>query len=297
MAEVWVPPLERLEVRSKFNPNRLHPVFKVIKPHEGADYVAPEGTPLRAVHDGEVLRSIVDPKRAGQYVRVGVGGSTWVGYSHMSERRVRAGDRISAGDVLGLAGSTGAATGPHLHFEVCVNGVKRDPVPFLRERTGATLMSLKVDEEEDEMRDDERNMLFHLGALLEQTPLRTAQHVWAQQVSRVEQRPTTILQDTVDGTTASLASHLQIIALSAAVQALSGERGLEPAEVTEAAREAAEAGAREVMSRSPRVELDDESLALSLAPVLADLADQLPDDQLETLVGALSAERDRRRRG
>ncbi len=297
MEQAWVPPLDRLKVRSRFDPHRLHPVFGVIRPHEGTDYVAPEGTPLRAVADGTVLRSIVDPKRAGQYVRVGVGGSTWVGYSHLSARHVAGGDRVRAGEVLGLAGSTGAATGPHLHFEVCINGVKRDPVPVLRERTGPTLMSLELDEEEDEMREDERNMLFHIGALLDQIPLRTAQHVWAQQVSRVEGRPTTILQDTVDGTTASLASHVELVALAAAVRSLGGERGLGPAEDEEAAREAAHAGAREVMSRSPQVELDEESLALSLAPVLADLADRRPDDQLEARVAASATERGRRRDG
>lgn len=296
MDDEWVHPVDKVAINSRFDPHRLHPVFKVIKPHEGADYKAATGTPVRAVHDGEVLRSTHDPKRAGQYLRVGVGGSTWVGYSHLSERHVPAGTRVRTGDVLGLAGSTGAATGPHLHFEVCVNGVKRDPVPFLHERTGEAIGALALHDEEDEMRDDERNMLFHLAALLEQTPLRTAQHVWAQQVSRVEGRPTTILQDTVDGTTSSMATHLEVIALAAAVQALSGERGLEPAEVTEAAREAAREGAREAMSRSPQVELDEEALALSLAPVLADLADQLPDDQIAALLAALTAEQDRRRR-
>ena len=294
MAGRWTDPLASLVVRSPFDLARLHPVFHTVMPHSGTDFKAPEGTQLFAASSGEVTRSLLDERRAGNYVRIDVGDGIWIGYSHLSVRDVRVGDAVDVGQVIGLSGSTGAATGPHLHFEVSVNGVRTDPVPFLTGRTArAPLGSPVTDDEENEMRDDERNTLFHIAALLDQTPARTAQQVWAQPVSRVEGRPTTMLQDTVDGTTATLSTAVELAAMTAAVQALATSQGLDVEAVTEAAR----AGARTALADSPQVAVDEEALALALAHLLPGLTGDMSDEQVDALTAALTGERSRRGRG
>lgn len=134
-AAPWVNPTALNYVTSPFNPDRVHPVHGFPMPHTGTDYRAPTGTDLRAVTDGVVTRSLYSPDVAGHYVRVDVGGGVWVGYSHLSHRAVAVGERVTTGQSVGLAGATGAVTGPHLHFEVCVAGTKVDPVPYLAART------------------------------------------------------------------------------------------------------------------------------------------------------------------
>lgn len=131
----WRQPVpDPVVVTSPFDLARRHPVSGVIAPHTGADYRAAHGTPLPAAHAGTVTRSMFAAGVAGHYVRVQVDTDTWIGYSHMSRRDVSVGALVAAGQVLGLAGATGAATGPHLHFEVCVRGLKVDPVPYLAAR-------------------------------------------------------------------------------------------------------------------------------------------------------------------
>ncbi len=127
----WVYPTEGREVTSGFNPARKHPVTGVVKAHTGTDFRAASGTPLRAACDGTVVKSLFAKGSPGNYVRIDVGGGVWIGYSHLSERRVSKGDRVSCGQIIGLAGATGSATAAHLHFEVSVDGVKIDPVPHL----------------------------------------------------------------------------------------------------------------------------------------------------------------------
>lgn len=132
---IWTTPTSLNHVTSGFNLKRKHPVYGYVMPHTGTDYRAPTGTPILAVADGVVVRSTWDD-RAGNYVRVDHGGAIWTGYSHLSRRDVAVGQRVSLGQRLGLSGATGAAEGAHLHFEVCVAGVKVDPVPWLAARMG-----------------------------------------------------------------------------------------------------------------------------------------------------------------
>jgi hypothetical protein len=88
------------------------------------------------VTSGRVVVSTDVGGVAGKYIRIDVGGGVWVGYSHLSRRDVAVGQFVSTGQIIGLAGATGGVTAAHLHFEVCVNGVKVDPVPYLAARTG-----------------------------------------------------------------------------------------------------------------------------------------------------------------
>jgi murein DD-endopeptidase MepM/ murein hydrolase activator NlpD len=133
---MWTYPVRPPIITSPFNPARRHPVTGVVQPHTGVDYRAPMGTPLYAAHAGTVVRSSFDAQTAGNYVRIDVGGGVWIGYSHLSYRPVRVGQRVSAGEAIGRSGDTGSATGAHLHFEVSVDGTKVDPVPFLAARVG-----------------------------------------------------------------------------------------------------------------------------------------------------------------
>lgn len=134
----WVNPTALNYVTSSFSLSRRHPVTGVVQPHTGTDYRAPTGTPLLAVTGGTVVRSTYDADRAGHYVRIDVGDGVWVGYSHLSRRSVVVGQKVKPGQVIGLAGDTGSATAAHLHFEVCVGGVKVDPVSYLRARVDVT---------------------------------------------------------------------------------------------------------------------------------------------------------------
>lgn len=131
---MWVTPTVRHYVTSPFNPARRHPVTGIIMPHTGTDYRAPTGTILRAASDGVVVRSVRDGGVAGQYVRIDHGGGVWSGYSHLSRRDVVEGQRVAAGQRIGLAGDSGSATAAHLHFEVSVAGTKIDPHAWLATR-------------------------------------------------------------------------------------------------------------------------------------------------------------------
>ncbi|WP_018111456.1 peptidoglycan DD-metalloendopeptidase family protein [Thermus igniterrae] len=99
--------------------------------HEGLDFAAPVGTPVRAVAEGVVVLSERLRVR-GEAVVLAHGMGLCTGYWHLQRRLVRVGERLRAGEVLGLLGSTGLSTGPHLHLEVRLKGVPVDPMPFFQ---------------------------------------------------------------------------------------------------------------------------------------------------------------------
>jgi len=109
---------------------RIHPVLGVRKFHEGIDIIADRGTPVYASADGIVKLSGV--YRGGYGITVvlehGYGYSTL--YGHLSRSTVRTGQRVKRGDLIAYSGATGLVSGPHLHYEVIHNGVKRDPINF-----------------------------------------------------------------------------------------------------------------------------------------------------------------------
>jgi murein DD-endopeptidase MepM/ murein hydrolase activator NlpD len=110
---------------------RFHPIFRVHRMHTGLDIAAPSGTAIRAADDGTVIF-------AGWYggygrcVIVSHGGTLSTLYGHTSRLFVEAGQTVKKGQTIAAVGSTGFATGPHLHFEVRVNGGPVDPMPYLR---------------------------------------------------------------------------------------------------------------------------------------------------------------------
>lgn len=98
--------------------------------HTGIDLAAPTGTDILSATAGTAHIG-TDSNGAGNYVMVAVDAHTRVFYCHLSEFRVRSGDAVNPGQVIGLVGSTGLATGPHVHFEVQVDGTSVDPVAWL----------------------------------------------------------------------------------------------------------------------------------------------------------------------
>ena len=119
-------PLDFTRVSSNFNPNRLHPIYKTQRPHRGTDYAAPRGTPVYAAGDGRVVEAGYT-RPNGNYVFIQHGEQFETHYLHLHRLKVKQGARVKQGDVIGTVGSTGAATGPHLHYEFLVNGVHRNP--------------------------------------------------------------------------------------------------------------------------------------------------------------------------
>lgn len=119
-------PLDFTRVSSNFNPNRLHPIYKTKRPHRGTDYAAPRGTPVYAAGDGRILEAGYT-RANGNYVFIQHGENYKTHYLHLHKRKVKQGQRVTQGDIIGTVGSTGAATGPHLHYEFLVRGVHQNP--------------------------------------------------------------------------------------------------------------------------------------------------------------------------
>ena len=121
-------PLEFTRVSSPFSLHRLHPILNTIRAHQGVDYAAPIGTPVRAAGDGKVLFAGVRGGY-GNLVELDHSRGITTVYGHLSRfaRGLRAGQRVSQGEVIAFVGMTGLATGPHLHYEYRVNGVFQNP--------------------------------------------------------------------------------------------------------------------------------------------------------------------------
>lgn len=109
---------------------RIDPIYKTPKMHTGIDFTAATGTPIYATGDGTVLESGFDNGGYGNHVIIRHGYGYESLYGHMKKIKVRNGDRVKRGEVIGWIGSTGKSTGPHLHYEVIKNGDKIDPIHF-----------------------------------------------------------------------------------------------------------------------------------------------------------------------
>ncbi|MDF2155367.1 peptidoglycan DD-metalloendopeptidase family protein [Vibrio sp. CAU 1672] len=108
-------------ISSGFNPNRLHPVTGRVAPHNGTDFATPTGTPIVATGDGTVVMTRKHPY-AGNYIVIEHGNKYKTRYLHLSKIMVRKGQKVSRGQRIGLSGSTGRVTGPHLHYELIEYG-------------------------------------------------------------------------------------------------------------------------------------------------------------------------------
>lgn len=114
---------------------RVHPLFQTARAHLGVDYAAPTGTPAMSVADGVVEFAGVQ-SGYGNVVIVKHSASQSTFYAHLSHISVTKGRTVKQGDVVGAVGSTGWATGPHLHFEFRINGVHVDPLTLAGQNSG-----------------------------------------------------------------------------------------------------------------------------------------------------------------
>ena len=124
-------PLNFRYISSNFNPKRLHPISGTVKAHRGTDYAADRGTPVWAAGDGRVIASGYTAAN-GNYIVIQHGEEYQTKYLHLQKRYVKKGDRVRQKQTIGAVGSTGYATGPHLHYEFLKNGVHRNPRTIIR---------------------------------------------------------------------------------------------------------------------------------------------------------------------
>ena len=108
---------------------RMHPIFKENRFHAGEDVGAPSGTSILAA-DGGTVATATFSSSYGNYVMINHGSGRVTLYAHMSSMAVSVGQSVTKGQVIGYVGSTGWSTGPHLHFEVRVNGATTDPKQY-----------------------------------------------------------------------------------------------------------------------------------------------------------------------
>ena len=133
-ANVSIPsrmPLEGSNLTSSYG-MRTHPVLGGRRRHKGVDLAAPKGTPIFATADGIVGRAEWFSSY-GLYVEIAHGANLETRYAHMSRLAVAPGERVRKGEIIGYVGSTGRSTGPHLHYEVRIDGIAVNPIPYMVE--------------------------------------------------------------------------------------------------------------------------------------------------------------------
>jgi len=109
---------------------RWHPILRQSRRHEGVDFDATYNDPVWAAHSG-VVETASYSKGFGRYIIINHGDGFTTLYAHLNSRNVRSGEKVQQGQTIGEVGSSGLSTGPHLHFEVRVNNVIRDPKNYL----------------------------------------------------------------------------------------------------------------------------------------------------------------------
>ena len=125
---IW-PSAASRRITSPFG-NRLHPILKIYKFHSGIDIGASYGTNILAANSGTVIKAGYNSSY-GYMVMIDHGGGIVTLYAHSSKLLVSTGDVVARGQVIALIGSTGRSTGPHLHFEVRVNGAYQNPLNYV----------------------------------------------------------------------------------------------------------------------------------------------------------------------
>jgi len=122
-------PVNFTRISSRFTTRRYHPVLHKFRSHKGVDYAAKRGTPIRASGDGKV---VFKGKKGGygRVIMIQHGSKYTTVYAHLNSynKKVRVGKKVKQGQTIAYVGSSGLATGPHLHYEFRVNGVHRNPL-------------------------------------------------------------------------------------------------------------------------------------------------------------------------
>lgn len=117
-------------VTSQFSRSRFHPILQILREHRGVDLAAPGGTRIHAPAAGKVI-AVERRLGYGLTIEVAHNGGVMTRYAHCRLALVQPGDSVALGQSIGAVGQSGLATAPHLHFEILVNGVARDPIQFI----------------------------------------------------------------------------------------------------------------------------------------------------------------------
>ena len=122
-------PLDFAYISSHFNPNRMHPVLHTIRAHNGVDYAAKRGSPVRSTGDGTV-QFVGRKNGCGNEIVIKHSNDISTRYCHLEDfaSNIRKAKKVNQGDTIGFVGSTGLATGPHLHYEFKIGGKNIDPI-------------------------------------------------------------------------------------------------------------------------------------------------------------------------
>ena len=122
-------PLDFAYVSSHFNPNRRHPILNTIRAHNGVDYAAKRGTPIRATGEG-IIQSVGWKSGYGRTIVIRHGGEITTLYAHLEKYHpsISKGLKISQGQTIGYVGDSGLATAPHLHYEFRIGEKRTDPL-------------------------------------------------------------------------------------------------------------------------------------------------------------------------
>jgi len=134
---VYIWPSAASDYVTSFFGTRLHPILGVYKSHNGIDIGAGYGTAVLAAADGTVITASYDAGGYGNYIIIDHRDGNKTLYAHMSQLNVGAGQTVTQRQTIGLVGSTGMSTGPHLHFETYVNGVRVDPLLYFSNYSAA----------------------------------------------------------------------------------------------------------------------------------------------------------------
>tara|TARA_B100001109_G_scaffold141153_1_gene114939 strand:+ start:2819 stop:4054 length:1236 start_codon:yes stop_codon:yes gene_type:complete len=122
-------PLDFTRISDHFNPNRKHPILHTIRAHKGTDYAAARGTPIQATGDGVVIFAGVK-NGCGNEILIRHANNYQTRYCHMQKfnKGIKKGKKVIQGETIGFVGSSGLATGPHLHYEFMIGNKHTDPV-------------------------------------------------------------------------------------------------------------------------------------------------------------------------
>jgi murein DD-endopeptidase MepM/ murein hydrolase activator NlpD len=165
----WRIPVPGAPITSAFNPTRLHPVLKTVRPHNGTDFGAPTGTPIHATSYGTV--DFIGPRGpAGNLVILKHPGNIETYYMHMHRFApgLKMGDKVETFQVIGVVGTTGRSTGPHLHFGVKKNGKWIDPMSLQLDGDRVVTASLRSDFEAVKAQYDKKLDEIELPAAVEE---------------------------------------------------------------------------------------------------------------------------------
>jgi murein DD-endopeptidase MepM/ murein hydrolase activator NlpD len=123
-------PLEHIRITSPFTPRRWHPILHKYRAHHGVDFGGRIGTPIWAIADGRITYAGW-MRGYGKTIKIDHGNGFVSLYGHQSALKVKRGQRVKQGQVIGLVGNTGRSTGPHLHLGLYLRGKPVDPLKYI----------------------------------------------------------------------------------------------------------------------------------------------------------------------